>query len=277
VISNGQNSELPYLKSYENQSDRLSLHASRQIGSLNELATAIDSNITFELFEPKKNYYHFQFDLWLDNTGNIDCIAMHYKPYHQIERALNANIPYLPKGWKFEEERETLHFRLFLRVRIKQGKQRVSVHTEPPPPPPPPPPPRCKLDEVFKWVPNMPHFPGCEEISDKEEKWECSEAKLQRFIAYNIRVPQKAIDDQVAGKVVVKIIIEKNGSTTIVDIKQDIGYGIGTEVKRVLEILNEKGLNWTTGPWRGRPLRVLRNIIFEFRYEDFLVEKNKRK
>lgn len=42
----------------------------------------------------------------------------------------------------------------------------------------------------------MPHFPSCEDFQGSEEdKRKCSEEKLQKFVAYNIRVPQKEIDD----------------------------------------------------------------------------------
>ncbi|MDX1666744.1 MAG: energy transducer TonB, partial [Saprospiraceae bacterium] len=142
------------------------------------------------------------------------------------------------------------------------------VEEAPPPPPPPPPPPEPKVEESFKVVEQMPRFPGCENISGGDaEKKACADRKMLEFIYSNIKYPAIARENGVEGTVVIQFVVEKDGTIQNANVVRDIGAQCGQEALRVVNLMNEKGLNWTPGKQRGRPVRVQFNLPVKFRLE----------
>lgn len=137
------------------------------------------------------------------------------------------------------------------------------VEKAPPPPPPPPPPPKEVEDEIFKVVEDQPTFPGCEDISNKEEKKKCADEKMLQFIYSNIKYPAIARENGVEGMVVVKFVVEKDGSITAAEVVRDIGAGCGAEALRVVNTMPK----WNPGKQRGRPVRVQFNLPVKFKLE----------
>ncbi|RME09788.1 MAG: energy transducer TonB [Bacteroidetes bacterium] len=135
------------------------------------------------------------------------------------------------------------------------------VEKAPPPPPPPPPPP--KEEEIFKVVEDNPSFPGCENISDRMEKKKCSDEKMLQFIYSNIKYPAIARENGVEGMVVVKFVVEKDGSITAPEVVRDIGAGCGEEALRIVKMMPK----WEPGRQRGRPVRVQFNLPIRFKLE----------
>lgn len=136
---------------------------------------------------------------------------------------------------------------------------------EAPPPPPPPPPP--KQEEIFVVAEDMPRFPGCENLPSKREKEECAQKKMLEFIYANIKYPAIARENGIEGTVVVAFVVEKDGSIKNIEVKRDIGAGCGDEAKRVVELMNTKGLRWTPGKQRGQPVRVQFNLPVRFKLQ----------
>ena len=139
-----------------------------------------------------------------------------------------------------------------------------------PPPPPPcglgsyPPPPE---EEIFKIVEEMPRFPGCEALPTTEEKKRCSEEELMQFIFQHLRFPATACEGAVEGTVVVRFVVEKDGSVTGAELMRDIGAQCGQEALRLINLMNEQGSRWTPGRQRGRPVRVQYMLPIRFRLE----------
>jgi protein TonB len=132
-----------------------------------------------------------------------------------------------------------------------------------PPPPPPPPPPDEKEEEIFKVVEDNPAFPGCENVTDKVEKKKCADEKMLQFIYGNIKYPAIARENGVEGMVVVKFVVEKDGSITAAEVVRDIGAGCGQEALRVVGMMPK----WEPGKQRGRPVRVQFNLPVKFKLE----------
>ncbi len=136
------------------------------------------------------------------------------------------------------------------------------------PPPPPPPPPKEEPEEIFRIVEQMPRFPGCEDMSGgNNEKFQCSQKKLLEFIYKNIKYPAIARENGVEGGVVIQFVVEKDGKVTDPKIARDIGAGCGQEALRVVNLINKKGIKWTPGKQRGRPVRVQFTLPVKFRLD----------
>jgi protein TonB len=144
-------------------------------------------------------------------------------------------------------------------------KQKKGV--PPTPPPPPPPPPVEKITELFRVVEQMPRFPGCEDEADKTTKKQCSDKKLLEYIYKNIKYPVIARETTISGTVVVRFVVETDGSITNTEIIRDPGGGLGKEALRVVEKMNKDELKWIPGQQRGKNVRVQFNLPVRFHLE----------
>jgi len=135
------------------------------------------------------------------------------------------------------------------------------------PPPPPPPPPEPEVEEIFKVVEQMPRFPGCEDLGSDQEKKQCAQKKLLEYIYANIKYPPIARENGVEGMVVVKFVVDKDGSISEPEVVRDIGAGCGEEALRVVRSMNDNNIKWIPGKQRGRPVRVQFNLPVKFQLQ----------
>lgn len=126
-----------------------------------------------------------------------------------------------------------------------------------------------ETEETFQVVEEMPRFPGCEEqdLSDYEKR-QCSKRKLLEFVYNEIKYPKEAIKNEVSGMVLVQFIVKKDGSVSNVKAARDIGAGCGAEAVRVVELMNERGIQWIPGKQRGRKVRVQFNLPVSFKFNE---------
>ncbi|HFA47784.1 MAG TPA: TonB family protein [Bacteroidetes bacterium] len=118
-------------------------------------------------------------------------------------------------------------------------------------------------DAVFKVVEEAPLFPGCEEVAGETAKKRCSDTKMLDFIYSNIKYPQEARDKGTEGMIVVKFIVEKDGSISNAEVIRSIGDGCDEEVLRVVGMMP----NWTPGRQRGKEVRVQFNLPVKFKLD----------
>ncbi len=93
--------------------------------------------------------------------------------------------------------------------------------------------------EVFISVEKMPSYPGGEEA-------------MMKFILDNIKYPELARTNGIQGTVLVKFIVEKDGSVTHVNLQKGIGGGCDEEAVRVVSIMPK----WIPGKQNGKTVRV---------------------
>ena len=113
----------------------------------------------------------------------------------------------------------------------------------------------------------MPRFPGCEDLSTKEERKQCADKKMLEFIYKNIKYPAIARENGVEGTVVVQFVVEKDGTVKDAKVVRDIGAQCGQEAMRVVNMMNEQNIKWIPGKQRGRSVRVQFNLPVKFRLE----------
>ncbi|MEZ4933545.1 MAG: TonB family protein [Saprospiraceae bacterium] len=123
---------------------------------------------------------------------------------------------------------------------------------------------KSAADEVFKVVEEMPRFPGCEEITDAEKRNACAQTKMLEFVFSNIKYPKEAKEKGIQGTVVVKFIIEKDGSIADAEIARSIGGGCDEEVLKVVYLMP----NWTPGKQGGKAVRTVFNLPVKFKLDE---------
>ncbi len=145
-------------------------------------------------------------------------------------------------------------------------EETVVEEPEEAPPPPPPPPKKKAPEKIFRIVEEMPRFPGCEHLSSKAERQQCSQNKLLSFIAKNIKYPPLAQESGIEGTVVISFVVEKDGSVTDIQVVRELGGGCTEEALRVVKLMQEQ-YKWIPGKQRGRPVRVRFTLPIRFHLE----------
>jgi TonB family protein len=98
------------------------------------------------------------------------------------------------------------------------------------------------------------------EIPTKDAEFKGGSYEMQKWIANNVRYPQKAIDNNVSNKVYVSFIVEANGSISTINIEE--GYKIfQEEVIRLIESMP----NWIPGEYNGKKVRVKCRLPINFK------------
>lgn len=104
--------------------------------------------------------------------------------------------------------------------------------------------------EVFRYVEEMPQFPGGQD-------------QIPSFFAANIKYPEIARRAGVEGRVFVQFVIGKDGSITQVQVAKGIGAGCDEEAIRVVKMMPK----WTPGKQNGRPVLVQVVVPIQFKLQ----------
>ena len=108
----------------------------------------------------------------------------------------------------------------------------------------------AKNDSIYQIVDQMPEFPGGTEA-------------LLKFVANNVKYPEKAKDEEISGRVFISFVIEKDGSVSNVELKRGIGGGCDDEAVRVVKAMPK----WKPGKDKGKPVRVSYVMPFTFKLQ----------
>ena len=92
---------------------------------------------------------------------------------------------------------------------------------------------------VFLRVEDPPKFVGGQEA-------------LSHFIKQHLTYPEEARKEQIAGKVQVQFIVEKDGTITHLEVSWSLGKGCDEEALRIMKLMPK----WKPGRQSGRSVRV---------------------
>lgn len=106
-------------------------------------------------------------------------------------------------------------------------------------------------------------FPGCEQISDREERKKCADETLLNFIQRQLNYPASARELGIEGLVAIRFVVEKDGSVTAIQVIRDPGGGLGAEAVRVVQSMPK----WNPGIQGGRPVRVQFTLPVRFKLQ----------
>lgn len=105
-------------------------------------------------------------------------------------------------------------------------------------------------EEIFVFVEEYPSYPGGEEA-------------LYKYLSQNIQYPDVARDNNITGTVVIRFVVEKDGSITKAAIAREIGGGCGKEALRVVNSMPK----WKPGKQSGKPVRTEFTLPVQFQLD----------
>lgn len=111
--------------------------------------------------------------------------------------------------------------------------------------------PEPKEEEIFVAVEQPAEFPG-------------GQAALMKWLSSNIRYPEAAAQNDIQGRVVVKFVVEKDGSVAHAEIARGVDRDLDREALRVVN----KMPKWQPGKNNGVAVRSYFNLPVTFRLEN---------
>jgi TonB family protein len=103
----------------------------------------------------------------------------------------------------------------------------------------------------------MPEFPG-------------GEKGLMEYVSNNVKYPEEAKNKNIAGRVFVSFVVEKDGSINEVKVLRGIGGGCDEEAVRVIKSMPK----WKPGKQNGKPVRVNFQMPFVFKLDESATSMN---
>ena len=105
-----------------------------------------------------------------------------------------------------------------------------------------------KEEEIFVAVEQQPEFPG-------------GTAALMKWLASNVRYPQMALENGISGRVIVKFVVEKDGSVSGVTLVRGVDKDLDREAIRVVKSMPK----WQPGKNNGQAVRCYFNLPVNFK------------
>lgn len=84
-----------------------------------------------------------------------------------------------------------------------------------------------------------------------EPSYKGGDKKLYKFLSENVSYPDKAIERRITGTVLLKFVVEKDGSITNIEIARSVARDIDEECIRVVK----KMPRWKPGTVNGKPAK----------------------
>ncbi|MDE5840399.1 MAG: M56 family metallopeptidase [Muribaculaceae bacterium] len=113
--------------------------------------------------------------------------------------------------------------------------------------------------KIYTSVEVQPEFPG-------------GMPALMRFLTYNIRYPEESMKANEQGKVIVKFVVNKDGSVSDPEIVKGVSSALDKESIRVVESMPQ----WTPGTINGQPVECYFTLPINFRLQDDSPQKDNK-
>ena len=110
--------------------------------------------------------------------------------------------------------------------------------------------------------------PCADTTLSKEERDQCAQQLLLQFVYQNVTYPLLASQEGHEGTVVVRFVVEKDGSLSGKEILRNVEGGCGEEVLRVLGLFQTGGIQWIPAKNEGKIVRSSITLPVKFKLEE---------
>jgi protein TonB len=95
---------------------------------------------------------------------------------------------------------------------------------------------------------------------DQSAKFQDGYNSIIKFVQENIKFPAEAKENNVHGKLMVSVVVEKDGSLSDIKIKKGLGYGLDEEIVRIIKMMPK----WQPAQHKGKAVRQSQTIMIPF-------------
>ncbi|MBL0006072.1 MAG: TonB family protein [Saprospiraceae bacterium] len=122
--------------------------------------------------------------------------------------------------------------------------------------------------EPLQYAEELPRFPGCEHITDVQERSVCATEKLYQFISYNIKYPKEDRDNNIEGHVIVQFVIGADGSISSFNVLRAPSEGLKQEALRVMNAMDAMPDKWIPARNEGKAVAMTFTLPIKFKLQD---------
>ena len=95
---------------------------------------------------------------------------------------------------------------------------------------------------------------------DQSAKFQDGYNSIIKFVQENIKFPAEAKENNVHGKLMVSVVVEKDGSLSDITVKKGLGYGLDEEIVRIIKMMPK----WQPAQHKGKAVRQSQTIVIPF-------------
>ena len=95
---------------------------------------------------------------------------------------------------------------------------------------------------------------------DQSAKFQDGYNSIIKFVQENIKFPAEAQENNVHGRLMVSVVVEKDGSLSDIKIKKGLGYGLDEEIVRIIKMMPK----WQPAQHKGKTVRQSQTIVIPF-------------
>jgi TonB family protein len=94
-----------------------------------------------------------------------------------------------------------------------------------------------RKEKVYTTVDRMPCFIECENNRSEKDRRACCDKEVKEFMLDHLVYPSQAKRENLEGTVIIRFIVDKDGTVIEPEIVSDIGRGCGVEALRVINLM----------------------------------------
>lgn len=95
---------------------------------------------------------------------------------------------------------------------------------------------------------------------DQSAKFQDGYNSIIKFVQENIKFPAEAKENNVHGRLMVSVVVEKDGSLSDITVKKGLGYGLDEEIVRIIKMMPK----WQPAQHKGKTVRQSQTIVIPF-------------
>jgi len=119
--------------------------------------------------------------------------------------------------------------------------------------------------KIYRVVDKMPSLPSCHQIQNNDERKNCTNEELLKYLKENIHYPDTTGDKNVSDLAIVEFVVSKDGKIINTKIIKHVRGGYADELIRVLHKMNEDNIVWTPGRQGGQKVKVKYYLPMRFK------------
>ncbi len=97
-------------------------------------------------------------------------------------------------------------------------------------------------------------------IVDQSAKFQDGYNSIIKFVQENIKFPAEAKENDVHGRLMLSVVVEKDGSLSDITVKKGLGYGLDEEIVRIIKMMPK----WQPAQHKGKTVRQTQTIVIPF-------------
>ena len=95
---------------------------------------------------------------------------------------------------------------------------------------------------------------------DQSAKFQDGYNSIIKFVQENIKFPAEAKENDVHGRLMLSVVVEKDGSLSDITVKKGLGYGLDEEIVRIIKMMPK----WQPAQHNGKNVRQSQTILIPF-------------